>query len=179
MATTVVGDLLQSDASIIVHQSNCVTRKPHGISEEIARRWPEANVYVKRQGKTPKHDESIPGTCVILPLHSNETATLYVAALMGQVCPGNGKSPYWSLRYGKDYANDTPVARLRYFKAALEDLAEQLVAINIDALKKTIAFPYCIGCELAGCEWIIYEALIQTFANRVLKTGWKTKIYKM
>ena len=180
MATTILGDLFESNASIIVHQTNCVTRKPHGISEKIARRWPNANVYAKRQGATPNtahaSEEGIPGTCVMLPTGTiGTTGPWRIAALMGQVCPGDGQSGYWCLRYGKDFADDTAAARLKHFKAALHDLANQLTD---GPFKKTIAFPYRVGCGLAGGQWSLYEPLIQAFAKTVAEKGWKTYIYK-
>lgn len=185
MASTIVGDLFESNASIIVHQTNCVTRKPHGISEQIARRWPNANVYAKRQGATPNtahaSEEGIPGMCVMLPTGSSRTTGPWrIAALMGQVCPGDGKSNYWCLRYKKHFADDTAAARLKYFKDALHDLASQLTELKETdgPFKKTIAFPYRVGCGLAGGQWSLYEPLIQAFAKTVAENGWKTYIYK-
>jgi O-acetyl-ADP-ribose deacetylase (regulator of RNase III) len=178
MATIINGDLFESDASIIAHQTNCVTRKPHGISEQIARRWPNANIYAKRHGTTPNtanaNDEGVPGTCVLLPTGSAKPR--YIAALMAQVCPGNGKNSYWCLRYGKQFDNDTNTVRLRYFEAALRDLATHLITVEVE--DKTIAFPYRVGCGLAGGQWDLYEPLIHSFAHMIEDKGWKTFICK-
>lgn len=181
MATTIHGDLFESEASIIVHQTNCVTRKPHGISEQIAQRWPKANVYAKRQGTTPNTactlDEGVPGTCVLLP--TGKKKPLYIAAVMGQICPGDGKSDYWCLRYGKNHADDTSAARQKHFAAGLRDLARQLLCMAFtDGIDKTVAFPYRVGCGLAGGRWDLYEPLIHSFATMIAEQGWKTYIYK-
>lgn len=183
MATIISGDLFESHASIIVHQTNCVTRKAHGLSEEIARRWPNANVYAKRKGVTPNtaspSEEGIPGTCVMLRTETtNTTQPWQIAALMGQICPGNGKNDYWCQRYNKNFSDDMAAARLEYFKAALQDLTNQLMATKC-SFEKTIAFPYRIGCGLAGGDWKLYEPCIQAFAKIIAKNGWQTFIYKL
>lgn len=180
MATIIKGDLLNCDAQIIVHQTNCVTRKPHGLSKDIAKRWPIANVYGKRLGDTPntafEHHQGVAGTCKLMP--TGCTKPRFVACLMGQVCPGSKeKARYWNQFYNKDYTNDTAVARLHHFRNGLLDLETKLPSTLL-MKEPTIAFPYMIGCGLAGGKWEDYRPLIDDFADRVNTKGWCVKVYE-
>lgn len=181
-ATIVSGDIFDAQVDIIVHQTNCVTRKPHGFSEEIAKKWPHANIYGLRNGSTPNtaytSDEGVPGTCTLLKTNVHKPSQ--VACLLAQICPGNGKSDYWCRRYGKMFVDDTVSKRAEYFRQALSDLAEKIIKISDDDEKKdrVVAFPFRIACGLAGGSWNVYEPMIHVFADNISGHGWKTHIYR-
>jgi hypothetical protein len=66
---------------------------------------------------------------------------------MGQVYPG---SPI--------YSNDTAEKRVNYFKSGLEKITW---IKNV----KCLAFPYFIGCGLAGGDWKVYSKILEEFSE--------------
>lgn len=146
-----VGDLLKCDAKMIVQQCNCVTTKAKGLSESISKLYPYAFVYTKDVKR-------VPGTIVVASPEKDQVGPL-VACLFSQIAPG--KPGAWSKQYNIDAADDTKEKRLHYFKTCL--------LLLVDAIKekeiKTVAFPYNIGCGLAGGAWTDYNAAIEEFAQ--------------
>jgi hypothetical protein len=55
---------------------------------------------------------------------------------------------------------DDEKQRLKWFKATLKQIA-QLPELE------SVAFPYQIGCGLAGGDWKQYRAALEEFAERV------------
>lgn len=142
---SISGDLLTFPASVLVQQCNTVARKPHGLSQTLFKAFPYADIYTTR-GKEPY----ITGT-VELRLSTNHSGP-DVANLIGQKYPGKSKR-----------ADDTYEHRVFWFETALEALLEEA---NQNEAWTTIAFPYKIGCGLAGGDWSKYEKLIDAFARR-------------
>ena len=66
--------------------------------------------------------------------------------------------------------NDTDAARLRAFKSCLDEIEK------IEPRPRSIAFPFLIGCGLAGGEWRSYEAAIESFAQ---ESGIRVSLYKL
>jgi O-acetyl-ADP-ribose deacetylase (regulator of RNase III) len=84
----------------------------------------------------------IPGT---ISVHNN------VINMYAQIYPGKS-----------NYPNDTPELRLQYFKSCLHEISK--------LQGESIAFPYNIGCGLAGGNWQEYKQLISEFSkNTALK----------
>jgi hypothetical protein len=261
----VKADLLTCGAQMIVQQNNCYSRLPHGLSESIAKKWPDyASIYGKRRplsyvclpgGPTAgklvefrniarKEDRPDPGTILLarpgvptnlalsqmgetkqqsilsskrFKLNPRPTSTesktaastssatvsyrpiiacLFAQSEMGK--PGVYQSAATaSLIESTDVkvseVKDTGEQRLKWFKQCLDKLlteveAELLVLVrehknsrgNDDAKKNefTVAFPYGIGCNLAGGDWKLYYPEIQAWAEKAAKFGCKTIICK-
>lgn len=68
-----------------------------------------------------------------------------VINLFGQVNPGHA-----------GHYRDTEVDRLAYFKSCIEELRK---------LDGSFAFPYKIGCGLAGGDWSSYEPMIRSLSR--------------
>lgn len=160
----IYGDLLDFKCDVIVQQCNCLTVKSHGLSKSISDKWPEADIYSKRNKQTPnlaiKQDRGTPGTCLIIPL-TNTSKCKYVASILGQWKPGKIYSVY---NYPKFVLPETSIQRELWFKQGLLDLETQLNDLNIQSI--SIAFPYRIGCGLAGGNWINYLKMIEDFTKR-------------
>lgn len=135
----VTGDITEANEKYIVHQCNCVTKRAKGLAQSIFDKYPYSNTYKLRVG--PQLDR--PGT---IQIRGNGTSQRYVINLMGQVKGGKPKDP-----------NDTAQKRLQYFRAGLQQIAK------IPDLT-SIAFPYNIGCGLAGGNWESYQAELEEFA---------------
>jgi hypothetical protein len=141
----VTGDLLEASTDYIVQQCCCTAVKAQGLSQAIATKWPEANPYKGRRrlryNWAVEADRAKPGTIAVYGR---------VVCAFAQVCqgkPGAYKDPL-----GQN-AVDTAVDRVRYFKeclAAIQELKPQ-----------SVAFPYKIGCGLAGGAWTIYETVLK------------------
>jgi hypothetical protein len=156
------GNLLNTKDSIIVQQCNCVTVKAHGLSFDIASKFPYADIYAKRSKSSPNfstmESRGIPGTCII----SKPMSTIgpIVASLMGQITPG--KPGQWCKVYNVDPNLDDAKHRLEYFKSAMEEL-----------------LTFRIGCGLASGNWPTYFKVIQNFDAKYKMMGGELTIYKM
>jgi O-acetyl-ADP-ribose deacetylase (regulator of RNase III) len=145
------GDLLTYPCNYVVHQCNCITTRGKGLADAIFKKWPQADSYKNNTKRTT-------GTVdVVLVAAENK----YIVNLYGQRKPAKCDSV------------ETWQMRLRWFEAGLVKL-EKLVQPNT-----TVAFPYLIGCGLAGGNWIHYEPLIKNFSDRVEEKGVETIIVRL
>lgn len=160
----VKGDLLTHPCDLIVHQCNCLTITSAGLATDIFKLYPEADLYSKRrsipnQKLAIPEDRGVPGTCVI---------TGHIAAIFGQWRPGKVNSRYHHA-YPEHVLTETNKQRVFWFQQGLQHLEDQLKAqeprLNMQVVK-TVAFPYLIGCGLAGGDWQVYLAHIADFAHR-------------
>lgn len=176
MIVHVEGDLLEAKVDVIVQQCNTKTRKAHGLSASIAKRYPYADVYRMRSGKTSNTADvttKIGSVVMCRPrTERNETGPV-VACLMAQLAPG--KPGAYSSIYCIDTADDSKQKRIAYFQSALDELAS--LVRDSDGAIKTVAFPYGIGCGLAGGDWKVYSTMIEAFARAMPSIA--VSIYKL
>jgi hypothetical protein len=138
----VAGDVLQlGRGDVLVQQCNCVTRLPHGLSADIARRYPYCRVYLDRPGvaRNRAAKPAAPGTFSIYTGDGPD-----VVCLFAQYGPG---TPY----------RETAAQREQWFAACLDALGSRY---------STICVPYRIGCGLAGGDWDVYQRLLREFEAR-------------
>lgn len=157
----VSGDVLTYKADCIVQQCNCVAVRPHGLSASIAKAFPYADIYGQRRAIGNRNlarveDRSQVGTCVL----AHQAGSVIVACLMGQYV--YGKPSVYSSVVGSTVPDDAKT-REQYFEQALQDMATQLETLG--TVVRTIAFPYQIGCGLAGGDWSHYSSMIAAFAE--------------
>lgn len=136
------GDLLDATEDAIVHQCNCVTNYPKGLSKAIFTKWPFSDVYSCRQNDHKDYKDT-PGTIKIRRKEST-----IIVNLFGQYYPSKPK-----------YINDTAKKRLKWFEQGLLQIATKLPNI------KSIAFPFKIGCGLAKGNWQDYFQKLKDFAT--------------
>jgi O-acetyl-ADP-ribose deacetylase (regulator of RNase III) len=142
------GDLLKSKAKYIVHQTNCVTSKGAGLSKIMFEKFPHSDIYSNNTKRTPSQ----------VIVRGDGVNKRYVINICGQKYPGSPK-----------YSNDGYYMRKEWFKKALDKILE------IEDLE-SIAFPYGIGCGLAGGNWNDYKEMIKQFAS---KCNAEVYIYKL
>ncbi len=94
----VMGNVLDAEEDYIVHQCNCVTKRPWGLSASIFKKYPDANVYALRGPR------DMPGTIKVRGRIIN---------LFGQLYPSTSK-----------YDNDTAEQRLKWFESGLEAISK-------------------------------------------------------
>ncbi|CAJ1355695.1 unnamed protein product [Effrenium voratum] len=174
----VTGDLLTAQEQYIVQQSNCATTYAAGLAAAISSSFPHADVYApdrRRERGSEKGD--VPGTIAVCggPCASQDQEKRGVINVFAQFRPGKpsrkeGPVEYKGLVSSPDVVDDER-QRLEWFKAGLQRIAELPV--------ESIAFPYQIGCGLAGGRWPSYLEALEEFAAKVEPQGVKVKIYKM
>ncbi|EAX95260.1 hypothetical protein TVAG_149800 [Trichomonas vaginalis G3] len=141
MLSIVEEDITEAKEKYIVHQCNCITKYAKGLAKQIFDKFPYSNVYKNRE----RYSANIPGAIIVC---GNGTDQRYVINLIGQFSAG------------KPTKSDTIENREGYFQSCLSEIAK------IDNLE-SIAFPYRIGCGLAGGNWESYEKMLRNFAEEV------------
>jgi O-acetyl-ADP-ribose deacetylase (regulator of RNase III) len=61
------------------------------------------------------------------------------------------------------YGRDKRYTDYSAFKSCLDSLAEKLEDLHVES----VAFPYGIGCGLAGGDWYIVLGMLKDFANKI------------
>jgi O-acetyl-ADP-ribose deacetylase (regulator of RNase III) len=161
------GNLLEIDTDVIVQQLNCLTTRAHGLSKSIADKWLWADRYTQRKqigirNCAVEEDRDVPGTISILNPPDGVIAPI-VVGLFGQYSPGKPLQYDYKLLLS---SQDTTEQREKWFSESLLALAE---FVNKNKFK-TIAFPYQIGCGLAGGDWYSYRTMLEEFSNSVTDT---------
>lgn len=162
MVTTITGDIAYADVDLIVQQCNCLTIRAHGLSQHLADVC-GVNPYRRRlplrRNLAVKEDRSIPGTVRVYSRSSRRP--YHLACLFSQFSPGKPQMYYQDI-CREHHLRDDAEQRIGWFKDCLELLSQK--ADKLDC--KTVAFPYRIGCGLAGGKWDIYSAIIEDWAQR-------------
>jgi len=128
------GNLLDASEDYIVQQCNCVSTKPHGLSRYIADRYPHGDVYAFIAPET-----RIPGT-IATRGKIGERPIICAFAQFGVGKPGTYQNA--DFRLGQDSYD----MRRDWFRSCLDH-------IFAEHNPRSVAFPYKIGCGLAGGHW--------------------------
>jgi O-acetyl-ADP-ribose deacetylase (regulator of RNase III) len=148
MSVSIVeGNILNSNAQYIIHQTNCVSFGFSGLANSIFEKYPESNIYKIRSELNTWHK---PGHIYIVEKVINA---------MGQFFPG---TPHSEVVDGI-LINDTKEQRIEWFKMCL---ARILKLPNL----QSIDFPWKIGCGLAGGNWDEYKKIINSFSKKTSAT---------
>lgn len=152
------GNLLEiKDVDAIIHQVNCLCTKAHGLSQQIAEKFPWGDIYSKRRTESRKNlaviqDRGTPG--MIEVFKSPQGLNPDIVCFLSQWDFGSTKQNYRTIPPYRD----TNKNRLKWFRQCLE----QLETLNI----KSIGVPYQIGCGLGSGEWMLYLHAIEDFAEK-------------
>jgi len=130
-------NILEAKQKYIAHQCNCLTTTGKGLSKEIFKKYPFANIYCQRKYRTP-------GNIIIC---SSDSDKKIIINILGQNFPGKSK-----------FESDSVEKRLKWFEKCLDEIGN----LGIDE----IAMPYKIGCGLAGGDWSKYLKLIENFGEK-------------
>lgn len=139
------GDVFDSGADIICHQTNCRGVMGAGIARQIKKRYPWA--YKQYKAQCDKYNSSdLLGTC-FLSVDYRDTKSPVIANLFGQVDYGTDKQ-YTDLENG--------------LFPALRHLHEFMKNSELHHL----AIPYGIGCGLGGANWDdVYNFILSEFGE--------------
>jgi len=144
-AEIITGDLLDSPTKYIAHQCNCISQNSAGVAKSIFNRFPFADTYQNR---------TEPDQLGSIKVLGNGIDQRFVINMFSQYYPGSPKYP--------DSATDGLKSRERHFHRCLLKISQ---IPNLE----TIAFPWKIGCNLAGGDWKFYLGTINNFAEYVDK----------
>ena len=141
----VTGNILDVNTKYIAHQTNCVTKKSSNLAAAVFKRFPFADIYSIRTD----NQIDTPGTIIV---KGNGLDQRFVINMLGQFYPGAPKYP--------DSKKDGFEVRKQYFFQCLKSI------LLIEDLQ-SIAFPYRVGCGVAGGDWDFYYELLEKFAAKV------------
>lgn len=132
------GNILDSGADIICHQVNCQGVMGAGLAKQIRQRWPQAyEDYIKFCGHSSPYDKL--GEVRLTEV----TLGKYIAHIFAQLNYGRRNLCY------TDYD-------------ALNCGFEYLAKFQHDTGVR-VAFPYGIGCGLAGGDWNVVKSKIEAY----------------
>lgn len=150
------GSVIDHHAQYIVHQCNCITEKASGLAEDLFNKFPNANIYKQRNGKHPYWHK--PGELYI----TGDDEDRKVINMTSQFLPG-GPGKTFEILPGM-VVKETIEMREKLFVQCLKKIAE------IEDLQ-SIAFPWRIGCGIAGGDWSRYRFVIDKFAKKMHTKG--------
>lgn len=137
MIYNIVGDLLKQDkVDIICHQTNCKGVMGAGIALQIKKTYPE--VFKRYREFCKEYGSVLLGRTLFVNCNDGKI----VANLFGQ----DG--------FGKGFCQ-TDYTALEEAVSSLERVATKY--------KKSVGFPYKIGCDLAGGDWEIVSKIIEKY----------------
>jgi O-acetyl-ADP-ribose deacetylase (regulator of RNase III) len=136
MIKHIKGDLLNCKANVLIHVCNCFHTFGAGIALKIKNKYPEA---YEADLKTKSGDKNKLGTFSWARTPDKKI----IINLYGQYNSGRNER---QLNY-------------EAFYTGLEAIRERLA--KSDPTKITVGFPYKIGCNLAGGNFVIVETMIR------------------
>ena len=164
-ARLVTGDLLKSNEEYIVHQTNCRYKPPGvGLAKHIFKKYPHSDVYTCRHPWKPNTEYDTPGSITIRG--GGGTGLRGVVNLFGQNFQSKKEKNVKTVE-------ESRALRLKWFKMGLDEIRKQLPDL------KSIAFPFQIGCGLAGGDWNVYLSEIERFANSFDGRDVDVVVYKL
>lgn len=134
------GDLVTGNYPVFCHQVNCKGVMGAGIAKQIRSKYPEVYFEYKT---VCDNDRAILGVC-----HFTRTSDHRVCVDMFAQ---------------DDYGRNKRYTDYKAFKACLRGIKLFLEAGNYDS----VAFPYGIGCGLAGGDWYLVLGMIKDFADEI------------
>lgn len=146
----IYGDILSSDADVIVHQVNCQGVMGKGLAKQIRDEYPEVFTEYKLFCSKCNSFDLLGKTQIVRVGFIGFRR--YIANLFAQEYYGSGRRCY------TDY----------------DALRKCLTTVNSSFAGKTVAIPYKLGCGLAGGNWDIVSKIIEETL-----TDCRVKIYRI
>ena len=137
------GDVLDSGADVIAHQTNCIGGFGSGVAGAIAHRYPtvQKEYYIHCQSHKPS---DLLGTIQVCSIHDKSGKVQFIANLFGQMAYGyDGNTRYTSY----DGIFDA-MTKLRQWAESVSDI-------------HVIAFPYGMSSVRGGASWNVIQEMIK------------------
>jgi len=153
-----------------VHQTNCRTNYALGLAKLIFKKWPHADCYKERiPGWVKGRSYSVPGS---IDVRGGVPGQRGIINLMGQDAPGKREKAVKKAQEGD--GGGAPLSskqqREQWFAAAVQKIA-LIPGIT------SVAFPFQVGCGLAGGDWARYRAALQQLA--AAQPGLRVVVYRL
>lgn len=147
------GNLFDSKADVLCHQVNLYGVMGGGIASELRERYP--NVYNRYRNHCDeyKFSESLLGSSLIVP--KDEKNNQYIANCFCQ----------------NDFSRDGCLTNYEKMRECFINVINWMKQNG----KKTVAFPYKIGCGIAGGNWSIVLGIIEDVFKDVEVEIWELK----
>jgi O-acetyl-ADP-ribose deacetylase (regulator of RNase III) len=155
MIEIIHGDLLQSDCTVIGHQTNCLSTMGSGIAKQIAAMYPEAARADKQYPEQPKNRL---GKCSYAVCSRPDGETVVIFNLYGQY--DYGRQP------ARVYTNYDALRSA--LNQMMLTIAEMEKSGELTTVK--IGLPYRIGAGLAKGDWNTIEKIIQEVSEQYGRT---------
>jgi len=139
MATFVDGNIVDAKEDYICHQCNCISDHALGLASIIFKAFPYADCYSNRK-------QDMPGT---IDVRGNGQDKRFVIGMYAQKYPG------------KPMNGDSANEREKWFEKCLE----QISLMEHESKTPSFAFPYRIGCGMAGGDWDNYLTMLDKFGQ--------------
>ena len=159
----VLDDSLLREVDAIVQQSNCVGCDGRGLAEAVAKKFPGWGCsYAGRRRMPPGNkfaiteDRAVPGTIDVRRGPPGSGTPLVINAFAQYEMGGPGKYKRVPFPPG---VNDLAPQREGWFAQCLEAIGQ------LPSKPRSVAFPYQIGCGLAGGNWTRYRRMIDDFSR--------------
>tara|TARA_B110001452_G_scaffold85393_1_gene69781 strand:- start:161 stop:820 length:660 start_codon:yes stop_codon:yes gene_type:complete len=158
----ILDDSLLREVDAIVQQCNCIGCEGKGLALGIANKWAWGSSYSGRRRMPPANrfavpeDRAIPGTIDVRrgPPGSGTPLVINLFAQYEMGKPGVYKRvPF------PPGVNDLAPQRERWFAECLEAIS------RLPSKPRSVAFPFWIGCGLAGGNWGKYRRMIDDFSR--------------
>ena len=158
----VLDDAVLNRADAIAQQLNCVGCDGRGLAEGVAKKLPYGCSYAERRRMPPQNKFAVPGDRAEMgeidvrrpPPGQQGPTVINLFAQWEMGAPGKYN------RVQPAPPSDSAAARERAFKECLGKIG----ALTGTGRPSCIAFPYEIGCGLAGGTWRNYERMLNDFA---------------
>lgn len=157
MIKNINGNLFDSDANFIVHQTNCLGVMGSGVAAQVADRYPHVEkAYVKYVKHCNKNKIEMLGTVQYVPVDT--WAMVMVDTMKNEnVEAYDSKYQYIVNLFGqKNFGMDEQQTDLTAMKMAFLDIREKAEKIGA-----TVAMPYRIGSYRGGADWNDVYKIIQ------------------
>lgn len=139
---TIVGDIIEIQRGVIVHQTNCMGIMGGGLAAQIRKKWPHVNAMYEEYCDLASGERSprLLGTVQFVPVNPYLT----VANAFGQL-DTSGYSGECATNY-----------------LALAECMKCIAKVYDNKLLD-VYFPYKIGCGLGGGDWDTVLAMLNTY----------------
>lgn len=140
-------DIFNATENYICHQCNCVSQSAAGLAYAMFKKLPWSDCYTTRE------EADVAGTINVRSPNSGKSMweltsnPQKVVNMFAQYYPGGP---------GLDL-NDDPNTRIKYFRRCLFEMASTLPSSS------SYAFPWTIGCGIAGGDWGKYITILKNF----------------
>ncbi|KAK3891732.1 hypothetical protein Pcinc_004377 [Petrolisthes cinctipes] len=181
--------LFRHPDTALVQIINCVAVRPHGLSEVLAKTYPYCDSYSLRKpigvlNRAVLEDRPHLGTikvCRPTRPHAPIVINIFSQFFMGKEFRKNVHAKRIVNKIHDDHLQmglkeDNATNRIKWFQEGLAALSKGIPKeINVNR----VVFPSCIGCGLAGGDWLNnYLPSIKYFAQQMVKLGVKVIIVR-